>query len=232
MQRNAGLLILPYVRLQGVSMPGKEAIVLIDGNNLYHNLRGVGLRPNQIDLYKLSLAVCSHFGLHYKTSGYYNSTPNISDGEAKYFKHVRFLSEISKLPGFYVKTRKLQRHSTREILEARNKVLSVLELCDKCRAIVEANCLQCVGVSEEKEKGIDVLIAADMINKCLLGSGFDYCILISGDADFVPVAEIVESQGKMVLSAFVNHGYSAELRSKLQHWVISKDFLLKNCSRA
>ena len=37
------------------------------------------------------------------------------------------------------------------------------------------------------EKGIDVMIASDMAKLCLLDEACDVCVLVSGDADFLPV---------------------------------------------
>ena len=82
-----------------------------------------------------------------------------------------------------------------------------------------------------KEKGIDVMIAIDMLNLCVLQDECDYCILVSGDTDFIRSAEIIKSYGKEVFSAFIPHGYSTELRDKLRFFVIKEDFLRRTCLR-
>jgi len=207
----------------------KSAVVFIDGNNLYHNLKGLSIKPSCIDLYKISELACAHFNREHKGSRYYNSIPDIKDGERVYYKHLKFLEDIRKLPKFRVFTRKLQSYTTKRLLQEKKEALGYLDLCDSCRPVVEANCLDCIGKSRTKEKGIDVMIAVDMLNLCVLEDECDCCILISGDADFVPASEIVKGHGKEVFSASVPRGYSWELRNKLGFWAISTDFLRENC---
>jgi len=79
-----------------------------------------------------------------------------------------------------------------------------------------------------KEKGIDVMIAVDMLNLCVLRGECDCCILISGDTDFILCVEIIKGYGKEVLSAFIPCGYSTELRSKLRFSVMKEGFLRSN----
>jgi uncharacterized LabA/DUF88 family protein len=178
--------------LLGVLMSKRQAIVFIDGNNLYHNLKSFSVKPGQIDLSKLSESVCRHFECEMKAVRYYNSIPSINDGKETYERHMHFLDRIASLPKFTVHTRKLQ---------------------PKTR----------------KEKGIDVMIAVDMLNLCVLRNECDCCILISGDTDFIHSAEIIKSYGKEVLSAFIPRGYSTELREKLRFFVMKEGFLKGNC---
>jgi uncharacterized LabA/DUF88 family protein len=171
-----------------------EAIVFIDGNNLYHNLKSMQMKPGTLDFYKLSKIVCEHFGCKYKGSRYYNSVP-ATVGKV-YHKHMDFLFGIEHLPKFDVLTRKLQ----------------------SCKGII-------------REKGIDVMIAVDMLNLSVIEQECECCILISGDADFVPASQIIKHHEKAVFSAFIPKGYSWELRKKLDYWTLSKDFLLENCMK-
>ncbi len=178
-------------------MSRRPAIVFIDGNNLYHNLKGMQLRPSLLDFHKLSEIVCEHFNCEHKKSRYYNSVPSIEDNQDTYYGHMHFLYEMSKLPDFEVLTRKLQ----------------------NCKGII-------------REKGIDVMMAVDMLNLSVLEKECDHCILISGDADFVPASEIIKHHGKEVISAFIPRGYSWELRKKLDYWTLGKEFLLENCLKS
>lgn len=171
-----------------------EAIVFIDGNNLYHNLKGMQLKPSLLDFPKFSKIVCRHFGCDLKGSRYYNSVPSILDNKNSYYGHMKFLYEMGQLPGFEVLTRKLQ----------------------NCKGTI-------------REKGIDVMIAVDMLNLSVIEKECDRCILISGDADFVPASQIIKKHEKAVFSAFIPKGYSWELRKKLDFWTISKEFLRENC---
>jgi len=175
-------------------MSKRQAIVFIDGNNLYHNLKYFLVKPSQIDLSKLSGSLCEYFECELKAVRYYNSIPSINDGKETYERHMHFLDRVSQLPKFTVHTRKLQ---------------------PKTR----------------KEKGIDVMIAVDMLNLCVLRNECDCCILVSGDTDFIHSAEIIKSYGKEVFSAFIPYGYSTELRSKLRFFVMKEDFLKSSCLR-
>jgi uncharacterized LabA/DUF88 family protein len=173
-----------------------EAIVFVDGNNIYHNLKGMHIKPSLLDFSKLSESVCEHFGCRHKKSRYYNSVPSIEVGEERYFKHATFLRSIENLPKFEVFRRKLQ----------------------TCKGVV-------------REKGIDVMIAVDMLNLSVIEKECDCCILVSGDADFIPASQIIKKHGKEVFSAFIPRGYSWELRKKLDFWTLSKGFLMENCMK-
>lgn len=170
--------------------------MFIDGNNLYHNLRGMQLKPSLLDFYKLSKIVCGHFGCKYNGSRYYNSVPAVVEDRKVYHKHMDFLFNVGKLPRFKVLTRKLQ----------------------NCKGVV-------------REKGIDVMIAVDMLNLSVIEKECDCCILISGDADFVPASQIIKHHEKAVFSAFIPRGYSWELRKKLDFWTLGKEFLMENCMK-
>ncbi len=61
---------------------------------------------------------------------YYNSVPSITDGEEMYYKHMKFLSELRSFPDFEVKTRKLQRSSTEEIIQEKKELVATLGLCN------------------------------------------------------------------------------------------------------
>ena len=74
------------------------------------------------------------------------------------------------------------------------------------------------------EKGIDVLIASDMIRKTLVKKGCEVCILISGDADFVPVMEIIKDAGFEAISCCTKYGFSNELRQgKFRYLILKKE---------
>jgi uncharacterized LabA/DUF88 family protein len=186
------------------------------------------IRAGDVDFLKLSELVCSLFGCRMKKTIYYNSVPDIRDGKDMYYSHVKFLGGIAKLPRFEVRTRKLQKHSTLEIREEKMNMLKLLDLCGKCRAVVESACMECVGGFKKKEKGIDVMIAVDMLEHAIRDQ-CDACILISGDADFVPALKLVEKSGKKAFSAFMPKGYSFELRDKFAFRVLGRDTLTEKC---
>lgn len=78
------------------------------------------------------------------------------------------------------------------------------------------------------EKGVDVLIASDMIRKSLVEKECQVCILISGDSDFVPVMEIIKKIGCEVIVCSSLQGFSNELRQgKFRYFVLKKEDLSK-----
>jgi uncharacterized LabA/DUF88 family protein len=62
------------------------------------------------------------------------------------------------------------------------------------------------------EKGIDVMIASEMIRKTLVEKKCEVCILISGDADFIPAMQIIKDAGYEAIVCCPRYGFSNELR--------------------
>jgi uncharacterized LabA/DUF88 family protein len=78
------------------------------------------------------------------------------------------------------------------------------------------------------EKGIDVMIASDMIRETLVEKQCEVCILISGDADFIPAMEILKDAGYEVIISSPQVGFSNELRQgKFRYLVLKKEDLEK-----
>lgn len=72
--------------------------------------------------------------------------------------------------------------------------------CPGCYEIVH-RCPSCGGdMRGTEEKGVDVRIATDMIMLAWVDS-YDIAVLVSSDADFVPVAQFLQTKGKKVLHA-------------------------------
>jgi len=137
---------------------------------------------------------CDKSQVDLKEIRYYNSIPDISDGEEVYYKHIKFLEELKK-QGIIVQTRKLKKISKENIFI---------------------------------EKGVDVLIGADMIKKSLVDNDCEVCILISGDADFIPVMEIIKSAKKEAITCCVLQGYARELlQGKFRYLILKKEDLEK-----
>lgn len=208
----------------------KTAIVFIDGNNLYHNLKASRIKPSSISLTKLSEFICGHFGCTYIKTIYYNSIPDIRDGADTYYQHMKFLDRIKSLPKFELKTRKLQKNSTKEVMSNKLTKISQLDLCKICKPLIESNCKDCIGDFKVKEKGIDIMIAVDMIHSSLIKKECDYCILISGDADFIPALDLIKNSGKTPVTAALYKGYSYELRAKHGWFILDRKLILDKCS--
>jgi len=78
------------------------------------------------------------------------------------------------------------------------------------------------------EKGVDVLIASDMIRKTLVEKECKVCILISGDADFIPSMQIIKDAGYEVITCSPKYGFSNELRQgKFRYLILKKEDLNK-----
>jgi len=204
----------------------KTAIVFIDGNNLYHNLKHLDTTPSRIDMLKLSQIICSKLGLKCIKTKYYNSIPSILDGEEKYNKHMQFINSLKSLPTFEVYTRKLQRMSNKEIIGEKAKMWEELGICTKCEMPVKTACVMCVGLIDRKEKGIDVKLAIDMVS-CALKEECDVCVLVSGDADFIPAIDIIKENGREAVCASTKPGFSWAIRQSQQILYITDDVLSK-----
>jgi uncharacterized LabA/DUF88 family protein len=220
---HAGLIFITSV-LCNVFMADK-AIILIDGNNLYHNLKEMNLEPSDLDFFKFSDFVCLNLNVKREHIIYYNSIPKMSD--PVYFKHKKFLEELEK-SSVEVKTRKLQYKSTKEIRIGILELINKMNLCEKCKPAILTNLLSWVGTVIKKEKGIDVMMAVDIISN-VIDKKYDYVVVISGDADLVSAMKFAENKGGKILSAFVSSGYSDEIKSNFKHFKVSRLDLLKNC---
>ncbi len=174
----------------------KRAIVFIDGNNWYHNVKSVVKKPRLINFKKLAEMIAERFDLDLKEIRYYNSTPDIGLGEEIYYKHMMFLAKLKK-QGIIVKTRKLKK------IKENGRIIRI-------------------------EKGIDVMISADMINKSLMENECDACVLITGDSDFAPVMQLIKKGKKEVITVSVLKGYARELlQGDFRFWILKKEDLDK-----
>ena len=109
--------------------------------------------------------------------------------------------------------------------------LSKLGLCNLCKPVVLAHWRDYIGSITVKEKGIDNLITVDSINHSILRKDCNACIIISGDADFIPTLELLKSCGIWVATASTYKGYSYELRKKFPWFILDKNLLKDKCSK-
>lgn len=186
------------------------------------------MSPGEVDILKISKLLCGLNNCELAKIKWFASIPSISDGEIMYYKHLSFLNELSK-QGIIVITRKLQRLSNKEIINKQRNALFSLNFCARCKPLIEAALLN-IADSKRKEKGIDVWVAVDMIKEAIIDNNCDVCILISGDADFVPALHIIREKGKEVLTAAVHFGYSSELRRKFPFFVVDMN-ILRQCAK-
>ena len=200
----------------------KKAIVFVDANNWYHNVKKI-FQPGIIDIKKVAEFLCKVKNYELIQIRWYASIPSIKDGETNYYKHMSFLKHLEK-KGIKVIKRKLQMLSNKEIINKKRDIIENLDLCKHSKPIVESVFLDLSDI-KRKEKGIDVWIAVDMIKKSIINKECNVCILISGDADFVPSLDIVKNKNIEVLTASVPFGYSSELRRKFPYFILRKETL-------
>lgn len=206
----------------------ESAVIFIDGNNLYHNLKQIKFKPNNLDFSKFVNLICKHFNCNIQEARYYNSVPTLRDGKELYFSHLKFIDNLRKIPKFTIHTRKLQVHSTKEIIKEKEELISSMELCDSCEPIVRENLLDSIGNVKKKEKGVDVMIAVDIIEYAIKKKA-KQLILVSGDSDFIPSLELAKENGATISSSSVPKGYSRELREKFPFFVVGKNKILDEC---
>jgi uncharacterized LabA/DUF88 family protein len=110
------------------------------------------------------------------------------------------------------------------------KHLEFLETLKKSGIIIKTRKLKKIKRSGIKfEKGIDVLIACDMVRKTLVDKKCPVCILISGDADFIPAIQIIKDEGYEAIICSPREGFSNELRQGKFRYLILKKEDLNEC---
>lgn len=204
----------------------KKAIIFVDANNWYHNIKS-WFKPSHIDITKISDLISKEKDLDILEIRWYISMPSMDNNPLIYKNQRSFLGHLQK-QGIKIITRKLQRLSTKELRRKRQELLESWDLCKVCKPIVEESFLDISNYSQ-KEKGIDVWIAIDMVKEAI-NNKIDCAVLISGDADFVPAFSLIKDVGKEVLSYFIPKGYSNELRQKFPYKILTKENL-KKCLR-
>jgi uncharacterized LabA/DUF88 family protein len=199
-----------------------KAVIFIDGNNFYHNLKQMKIKPSNLNFEKFTKMICNHFNCEIKEVRYYNSIPTIRDGKDVYFSHLKFIDDLRKLPRFKIFTRKLQVHSTKELLKEKQELIDSMDLCDSCKPIVEENLLGVIGNVKKKEKGVDIMIAVD-ISESAISKNADVLILVSGDADFIPALELARKNNVQVKSVSLAKGYSRQLRDNFEFLIVGRN---------
>lgn len=202
----------------------KKVIFFFDANNWYHNVKKYH-NPSEIDIQKLVNLLCKAKDYDLIEIRWYASIPSISDGENVYYRHISYLKSLEQ-KDIKVITRKLQKLSNKEILKRKQETINNLDLCETCQKLVESNFLDLTDI-KRKEKGIDIWIAVDMLNLSVIENKCEVCVLISGDADFVPALDILKTHNKEILTAMTPKGYSRELIEKFPFFIIKNETLLR-----
>jgi len=163
---------------------------------------------------------------------YHNLKSIISDN-----KRINFSSLAEFICGkFNLKLKQVRYYNAvPDIKENKDLYYNHLAFLDKLKKeniIVKTRKLKYVKKLNLKiEKGVDVLIASDMIRKSLVEKDCDVCILISGDADFIPSMQIIKKAGYEVIVCSPKQGFSNELRQGNFRYLVLKKDDLDSCSK-
>jgi uncharacterized LabA/DUF88 family protein len=124
---------------------------------------------------------------------------NLDLKEIRYYNSIPALSDIS-----YDKHKKYL-----DSLKKDNIIICVRELAGRGEF--------------KREKGVDILLASEMISKSIIKNECDVCILISGDADFLPAMQIIKDSKKEVIVSSIYKGFSKKFREGKFRYLILKD---------
>jgi uncharacterized LabA/DUF88 family protein len=78
------------------------------------------------------------------------------------------------------------------------------------------------------EKGTDVNIASHLLTKAFLG-GYDTAIVVSGDTDYLPVYDILNTIGKTVIVAGVKYQNLNKFKDRTDKQIIMDHEFFKEC---
>ncbi|MFH0970314.1 MAG: NYN domain-containing protein [Candidatus Diapherotrites archaeon] len=188
-------------------MTKKRVHLFVDGSNFYHGLK-------QNNFYKLFSYSTFFQQLNKKYNiekvYFYDAIKNMDIEPEQYSKQQVFHARLQKdIPGLVLRTRKLKYLFANDRLENAKKNAS---FCASCQPKL-IQFLQDAGLQKlSKEKGIDILLVTDMV-KGAFQDRYDIALLASGDADFVPAVDLVQSLKKSVVNLHFYAGSSSELRN-------------------
>jgi uncharacterized LabA/DUF88 family protein len=129
----------------------KKAIVFVDGNNWYHNVKSVVAKPRAIDFRKLAFMIAGHFDLNVSEVRYYNSVPDIELGDDNYYKHMVFLAGL-KNKGLVVNTAKLKKIRVNGKTLRVEKGIDVMITTDMIsKTLLDNECECCVLISGDSD---------------------------------------------------------------------------------
>ena len=87
--------------------------------------------------------------------------------------------------------------------------------------------------NDYRQKGVDILLAIDMLSKAFLNH-FEWGVLLAGDDDYVDLVKMIKNiAGKQVIGVYFERNASERLVNSFDtHIVLNKDILIKsNCIR-
>ncbi len=146
-----------------------RALMLIDGGYLDYLQRSFG--SIRVDYGKMTHAVCKNFGFRLLRCVYFNCLPYLSqnpspDESEAYNKKQGFFERLDRIERYQVKLGRLAYRGLDE---------------ETGRPLLE-------------QKQVDVLLAIEMVYAAARRS-CEAIVLLSGDGDFLPAAELVKQEG-------------------------------------
>jgi uncharacterized protein (TIGR00288 family) len=196
--------------------PKKPRVELfIDGSNFYHSLREHKQLPfNYDDLFARLSELFEIRMIHY-----YDATKDSGKDPYGYSKQQTFHSMLKKLKWpITIRTRKLK-YLVNVTPEQVNEVADRVGIQSRCKAKLIELLRGLNLIRLTKEKGIDVMLVVDSIEVARKGD-LDAVILLTGDADFTPAVELIQSLKVRVINLHTYKGSSNELRSKCDEHIL------------
>jgi len=196
---------------QLIDLPKPSVAVFIDGSNLYHNaIEARGSQLSHTDFSDLFSQIETLFDVH--EIRFYDSLKNRSIEPEKSAQQLVFHTELRKLSP-KVKVRILPLMYRTNIRQADvSRSANNVGIIDECRNLLWTFLVDLKVVTRTKEKGVDVLIAVELIELPRTTSHAEWAILVSGDGDFCPAVKLARSLGLRVLNLHTYSGSSSELR--------------------
>jgi uncharacterized LabA/DUF88 family protein len=185
--------------------------LFIDNSNFYHSLKESRRLPFPYSDYDILFSKLEQqFGFKLKKIVLYDAMKDIGIEPGPYARQQKFHSEINTLKAKWpisIRTRKLRYRK----LDKNSK-----------RRIPE-------------EKGVDILLVVDAFLTALdqnPGNAVDAIIILSGDADFVPMVEAIQTKfSKEAINLHLYTGSSTELRTCCKRHILisfeNNDILLR-----
>ncbi|EQB64860.1 MAG: hypothetical protein AMDU3_IPLC00004G0438 [Thermoplasmatales archaeon I-plasma] len=162
----------------------KKAALLIDNSNFYHSLKDSRRLPfPPADYEKLFSLLSEQFGFDLRTVYLYDAIKDSSKEKSQYAQQQKFHSGIRALSAKWPVTIKTRKLKYRPF----------------GREFIP------------EEKGVDVLLVVDAITLALNGE-IETIIVLSGDADFVPLIEFLKIRKVETVNLHLYSGSSTELR--------------------
>lgn len=186
----------------------EKAVIFIDGNNLYHQMRSeLGFSIYDLDFEKFSRKLV--MSREWLEARYYIGRVKQEGNKKLYQSQRKFTDRLSRSEKINCFFGRLETKSAKgaavklekwlDSLHRRNDVNISPAVEHELREIMES------GKTIWTEKAVDVMIATDMIYMAC-NNEYDVAYLLSADGDFSPVVEKVRKVGKKVFVASPAYG--------------------------